>query len=80
MMSIAEFLFKGPFKSLKAVKEAGGVLVIMCEFSDIFYLLDVNSSSNIKEAIQDRIEEDAGRGIVRVESNTQCSTPRNSPT
>lgn len=51
VMPIAQFPFAGPFSTLKEIKNKSGVYVVSCEFMEMFYLLDVGLSNDVKNEI-----------------------------
>ena len=50
-MPIAQFPFEGPFPTLSKIRNEAGVYVVVCEFVEKFYLLDVDRSDDIKNEI-----------------------------
>ena len=49
---IAQYPFKGPHLSVKKIEESPGVFAVICDFEGTYYLLDVDHSDNVKQAIQ----------------------------
>ena len=52
MIPLAQYPFKGPYRSLREVENLPGVFAIISEFKGKNYLLDVDSSDEIKKAIK----------------------------
>ena len=52
-MIITDFLFDGPHKTLKKIDNKPGVFVIISQLHEKFYLLDVDHSNNVKNAIKE---------------------------
>jgi hypothetical protein len=50
-MPLADYPFSGPHKSLQKIEKRSGVFVVICEFVDKYYLLDVGHSDNVKQSI-----------------------------
>lgn len=69
IMPIAQYPFDGPHRSLKNIEDAPGVFAILCEFVDKYYLLDVDHSDSVRQAIQEhkrrRCWEKYRRGRIR---------------
>lgn len=51
IMPIANYPFDGPHRSVEKIENRPGVFAVICEFEDKYYLLDVDYSDDIKQAI-----------------------------
>jgi hypothetical protein len=51
IMPIGEYPFDGPHKTLRVIENKPGVFAVICEHVDKYYLLDIDSSKNVKESI-----------------------------
>lgn len=52
MITIADYNFLGPLNSMRHIEGEEGIFVILSEFIDKRYILDVDYASNIKKAIK----------------------------
>lgn len=52
MMPIADYAFKGPFRSVEKIEDSPGVFAVVSEFVDKYYLIDVDHSDEVRKAIQ----------------------------
>ena len=51
MMPIDHYPFKGPYRSVDEIENSPGVFALICEFEGTYYLLDVDHSDDVKQAI-----------------------------
>ena len=69
IITIAQYPFKGPHRSLKKIEGSQDVFTVICEFGGSLYLLDVDHSDDVKQAIQNHERRDCWekyrRGLVR---------------
>lgn len=52
IMPIANYPFKGLYRSADKIEERAGVFVVVCKFEDSYYLLDVDHSEDVNGAIR----------------------------
>lgn len=57
-ISIGEYEFEGPYKSIENLKNNSGVYAIICKVGEEYYLIDVGESKEVKYRVEnhDRAE------------------------